>query len=435
MDLKDKLEITERPDAPCRSLPEPARRPAWRGEQASRRKAKHARRAATYSIIAPLLLFMVVAAVTPTPSFAVDIGISIRVGPPPLPVYDQPLCPGPGYIWTPGYWAYDPTDGYYWVPGTWVEPPEPGLLWTPGYWGWSDGLFSWHAGYWGPHVGFYGGVDYGFGYTGSGYEGGYWRGREFFYNRSVNNVNVTKVTNVYNRTVVNNVNVTRVSYNGGPNGLKARPTSGEMAAEHERHVAATSPQLHQRSLARQDRSQFASVNHGKPTVMASARPGDFHGGNVARPAPRQGETPHGAAHLPSSNARVEHSKPGSGQGAAPRGEARVPNSKPRVEHSKLGSGQGATPRAETRMPNSNPRVEHASPGGGTAHPRAATPAPNRSAERPEGKTPSAEPRQTHEQSSHAAPARRPENASRPQARPEARKASPPAERKPQGREH
>ena len=38
---------------------------------------------------------------------------------------DSRLCaaglPGPGYIWTPGYWAYDPADGYYWVPGTWVR--------------------------------------------------------------------------------------------------------------------------------------------------------------------------------------------------------------------------------------------------------------------------------------------------------------------------
>src|ERR1700690_3972322 len=24
--------------------------------------------------------------------------------PPPLPQYDQPDCPGEGYIWTPGYW-------------------------------------------------------------------------------------------------------------------------------------------------------------------------------------------------------------------------------------------------------------------------------------------------------------------------------------------
>ena len=60
----------------------------------------------------------------------VGIGISVRVGPPALPVYAQPLCPGPGYFWTPGYWAWSDDGGYYWVPGTWVVAPV-GMLWTP----------------------------------------------------------------------------------------------------------------------------------------------------------------------------------------------------------------------------------------------------------------------------------------------------------------
>ena len=95
------------------------------------------------------------------------VSISVNIGPPVLPVYEQPPCPGDGYIWTPGYWAYGP-EGYYWVPGTWVMPPTVGVLWTPGYWGWGNGVYIWHAGYWGPHVGFYGGVNYGYGYLGTG---------------------------------------------------------------------------------------------------------------------------------------------------------------------------------------------------------------------------------------------------------------------------
>jgi hypothetical protein len=35
-------------------------------------------------------------------SFA-QIGVTISFGPPALPVYEQPLCPEEGYIWTPGY--------------------------------------------------------------------------------------------------------------------------------------------------------------------------------------------------------------------------------------------------------------------------------------------------------------------------------------------
>ena len=62
------------------------------------------------------------------PAYAQDgIGIAVDIAPPPLPVYDQPPIPAPGYIWTPGYWAWDDDTGYYWVPGTWVLPPEPAL--------------------------------------------------------------------------------------------------------------------------------------------------------------------------------------------------------------------------------------------------------------------------------------------------------------------
>src|SRR5271154_879909 len=122
--------------------------------------------------------------------------LTITLIPPELPVYEQPAIPEPGYIWTPGYWAYG-DDGYYWVPGTWVHPPEVGVLWTPGYWGWSGGVYIFHAGYWGPHVGFYGGINYGFGYGGVGYAGGYWHNGGFFYNRAVANVNVGVIHNTY----------------------------------------------------------------------------------------------------------------------------------------------------------------------------------------------------------------------------------------------
>ena len=47
--------------------------------------------------------------------------VTATVAPPPLPVYLQPPVPGPGYLWSPGYWNWDPAFGYYWVPGTWVR--------------------------------------------------------------------------------------------------------------------------------------------------------------------------------------------------------------------------------------------------------------------------------------------------------------------------
>lgn len=201
-----------------------------------------------------------------TPAAFAGVFVSVNIAPPALPVYTQPLCPGPGYMWTPGYWAYGP-DGYYWVPGVWVRPPRVGFLWTPGYWGWGGSAYIFHAGYWGPHIGFYGGVNYGFGYTGVGYEGGYWRNNNFYYNRSVNNINVTNIHNVYNKTVVVN-NYNRVSYNGGRGGLQARPNAREEAAMREQRIPPTANQVSHRDAAGRDRGQLASINHGRPQVTA-----------------------------------------------------------------------------------------------------------------------------------------------------------------------
>ena len=63
--------------------------------------------------------------VAPAASFA-GVFIWVGIAPPALPVYMQPVCPGDGYLWTPGYWAYGP-EGYYWVPGVWVRPPQVGV--------------------------------------------------------------------------------------------------------------------------------------------------------------------------------------------------------------------------------------------------------------------------------------------------------------------
>ncbi len=222
------------------------------------------------------LVFAVMMLSLSAASFAqVTVGISVRVGPPALPVYAQPVAPGPGYLWTPGYWAWNDDAGYYWVPGTWVVAPV-GLLWTPGYWGFADGVYGWHRGYWGPHIGFYGGVNYGFGYGGVGFAGGEWRGRSFYYNRSV--TNVTNVTNVYNKTVI--VNENHVAFNGGEGGVRARPSHEEEMAEHEHHTAPLAAQTHHEHMASQNKQNFASANHGRPAIAATGKPGVFSGKGV-----------------------------------------------------------------------------------------------------------------------------------------------------------
>jgi hypothetical protein len=245
------------------------------------------------------LVFAAVLLAMSTASFA-QFRVAITVGPPALPVYDQPLCPGDGYMWTPGYWYWDDDiSDYYWVPGTWVLAPEPGFLWTPGWWGWGDAAFAWHEGFWGPTIGFYGGINYGFGYFGVGFAGGRWDNGHFFYNRAVMNVDVTNIHNVYNTTVVNNTTINRVSFNGGNGGVTARPTPQEEAAEHDRHVPPVAAQTQHVQAARGNPALRASANHGKPPIAATEKPGEFTGHGVVEAkdagAPYKAEENHAGA--------------------------------------------------------------------------------------------------------------------------------------------
>src|SRR5882757_8698834 len=218
-----------------------------------------------FSSVRSLLFAVVVLTVVVlgmTTSSSAGVIFSVSFGPPPLPIYEQPYCPGEGYLWTPGYWAYDNDFGdYYWVPGTWVRAPRVGYFWTPGYWAYSGSRYVFYQGYWGPQVGFYGGINYGYGYFGNGYDGGRWDHGQFFYNRSVNNVNITNIHNVYNTTVINRT-VNHVSYNGGNGGVTARPTQAQENFARQSHLAPVSVQTEHRQLARADREQRASVNHG-----------------------------------------------------------------------------------------------------------------------------------------------------------------------------
>lgn len=207
------------------------------------------------------------------------VNLSITTAPPPLPVYVQPPIPDNGYIWQPGYWAYEDGD-YYWVPGTWVLPPSVGLFWTPGYWSWRNGIYIFFPGYWGPQVGFYGGINYGYGYTGSGYHGGYWRHNVFYYNRSINNFGNRHITHVYNKTVINNVTVNRISYNGGRGGVGVRPSERERNYARQKHIAPTQAQLQHAREAFGNHEQRASFNRGKPPIAATDRPGQFRGNGI-----------------------------------------------------------------------------------------------------------------------------------------------------------
>ena len=327
-----------------------------------------------YAAGAVVLAFALLLASTASQAF-VTIGVSINIAPPELPVYEQPPVPGPGYLWTPGYWAWGDGD-YYWVPGTWVLAPQPGYLWTPGYWGWNEGVYVWYGGYWGPHIGFYGGVNYGFGYGGHGYDGGYWDHGAFRYNGAYNNIHGnTQITNIYNKTVINNTTVTHVSFNGGTGGVQARPGLQELAAEHDKHLTPVSAQLRHEHGARGNPQLRASFNHGQPPIAATARPAVFSGQGVV-PA-------HGAAmahpalvtpHPTTFTGAPAHGTPGTL--APPHGTTlAVP------PHGGTSGGTAGTPGIPGHGPTSAVKFQHG--GGGTTPPPHNPPPPHEQHERPE----------------------------------------------------
>ena len=283
-----------------------------------------------------------------------QISISVSFAPPELPVYEQPLLPGDGYIWTPGYWAYaGDDDGYYWVPGTWVMAPEPGLLWTPAYWSWGGNGYVFNNGYWGQQVGFYGGVSYGYGYYGDGYQGGRWQNGQFYYNRSVSNVNVTNIHNVYNTTVINNTTtINRVSYNGGNGGISARPTAQQESVVHERHIPPVAAQTQHEQAARTNPEQRASMNHGRPAVAATPKPGAFSDHAVVHA--KQTGTPYNppvnrAAVQPTVNTPAAH------QGNAGRSDRPAANRQP--ESNRAPSARPNQPERNKLEPSRQPTAQ------------------------------------------------------------------------------
>jgi hypothetical protein len=210
--------------------------------------------------------------------------ISVGFAPPALPVYEQPPCPEPGLMWTPGYWAYDQGHGgHYWVPGAWVPAPFEGALWTPPYWGWEHGHYIFHEGYWSRHVGYYGGVNYGFGYGGVGFSGGEWHGRDFAYNTAIVHVDRRYFHHTFeDRRRVERGWVERdshVAFSGGPHGIHHDPGLDERIAEHEDHREMSDIQRYHIDAAHGDTNSFANHNGGHPTYGGVSKPLDIGGAN------------------------------------------------------------------------------------------------------------------------------------------------------------
>jgi hypothetical protein len=74
-----------------------------------------------------------------------QVSIGIRIGPPPVArvEHQRPPSPGPGFVWTAGYW-YPVGQHYTWHAGYWTRPPYEGARWVAPR---HDGE-RFYAGYW-----------------------------------------------------------------------------------------------------------------------------------------------------------------------------------------------------------------------------------------------------------------------------------------------
>jgi hypothetical protein len=68
---------------------------------------------------------------------------------PPAPIIESPfgVAPGPGYIWTDGY--YDWEGGHYvWRHGTWRRRPRPHAEWIRPHWERHGDRYRFREGHW-----------------------------------------------------------------------------------------------------------------------------------------------------------------------------------------------------------------------------------------------------------------------------------------------
>ncbi len=89
-------------------------------------------------------------------AFTVGLGINtacaggsyaVRYAPPPTRYGMVGYAPGPGYVWTDGYWDWRGRD-YFWVQGSWRRPPHARAVWVPGAWRPNGRGYALRHGYW-----------------------------------------------------------------------------------------------------------------------------------------------------------------------------------------------------------------------------------------------------------------------------------------------
>jgi hypothetical protein len=72
-----------------------------------------------------------------------------RVPPPPPPPYGgYRAAPGPGYVYTEGFYDLRGGSNWVWVSGRYVRPPHPRAVWVAPRWEQHERGWIFHRGYW-----------------------------------------------------------------------------------------------------------------------------------------------------------------------------------------------------------------------------------------------------------------------------------------------
>ena len=160
---------------------------------------------------------------------------------------------------------------------------------------------------------------------------------------------------------------------------------------------ATSVQEQHVSEARSDRNQFASVNHGRPSVVATARPGEFKGPGVVQTKASAADRI-GSSHTETRSAATPRSE------SSARTETK-PRTEPKTE---------TTPRTESKPATTHEPTTEAEPGPSRSPRQHVNRKP-----KPSRKTES-KPAATHEPKTEAKPKAEPKPAVTHEAKPEAK---------------
>jgi hypothetical protein len=75
-------------------------------------------------------------------------GAAVIVEGPPPPRYAViGVAPGPGYVWTEGYWDLHGSR-WVWAPGRWLRPPRAHTVWVGSEWRREGSHWRYHRGFW-----------------------------------------------------------------------------------------------------------------------------------------------------------------------------------------------------------------------------------------------------------------------------------------------